>query len=145
MGKKCAIDEQTRRAVVCWETGEVFENAASAAAAKGLKAANGIYRSMRCGTSSGGLHWYWANQPKPDADRYKRQKRGNRRAAVCWETGAKYESLAAAAKDTGIPESSIRHAVNTGKPGGGLHWYCADDAKQGIERIRKAIAAKKNK
>lgn len=110
--------------VVCYESGEVFDSIAAAAARMGCTSTN-IGNAIRLGHAAGGFHWYRADQPKPDESRFsKRGRPGN--PVVCVETGTRYPSGAAAAASCDIAKSSISRAATKGFAAGGYHWRYED-------------------
>lgn len=69
------------RAVTCFETGEVFESADSAAASVSVTA-DALRAAIRGRYAAGGLHWHYADDPKPDPD----ELRPARKSAASEET-----------------------------------------------------------
>ena len=117
------------RAVVCWETGEVFANTRAAAAAVGHMSAAAINSAIRRGGLSGGFHWYWEGDPKPDAGKLKPRKN---RPIECVESGVVYKSVAEAARAAGTQHnSSISRAARKGYAAAGCHWRYVDDEDRG--------------
>lgn len=132
MSKKCKKSEVARsRAVVCWETGEVFESASAAAQAVGLSAPVSIYKAMREHCMAGGYHWYRADQPKPDASEL---GKGRKRPVICIETGEVFESMSAASAAMGLEPGSVALwlAVQNGGMAAGFHW-CYKDEPRSLE------------
>lgn len=120
---KRPVQRTRASALVCWETGEVFESAAAAAKTMGLKTVESLYTAIRKGTASAGLHWYWHGDPKPDPSQLKNLKAALFNNVECVETGVVYENTAAAAKAVGAKsQSSIASAVRTGRTAAGYHW-----------------------
>ena len=111
------------RAVVCWETGEVFESAAEAAKAMGLKTVHGLNTAIRNGTASAGLHWYRQGDPKPKPFQLKNLNAALLNNVECIETGAVYENTIAAAEAVGLKSpTSIYAAIRSGGTSAGYHW-----------------------
>lgn len=116
------------RAVVCWETGEVFKSASTAASSVGVTRSS-INDAIRKKSKSGGYHWYFADQPKPDSFDSKERKKRTARPVACWETGEVYENANAAAKAVAIGSNSISAAIRREGTAAGFHWYWADQPK----------------
>lgn len=111
-----------KRAVVCWETGEVFASAREAAEAVGIKSSGGICTAIRKKTTSGGLHWYYQDQPKPDESELKQTQAERQRAVVCIETGETYPSIREAARTINQNATNISKALKDGVAVNGCHW-----------------------
>lgn len=140
-------------AVVCYETGQTYPSVAAAAEAVGCCRAN-IIRAIKDGVAARGFHWHYADQARPAAPQFKRQRS---LPVVCRETGQRFESISAAAKAVGTGKSCISDALLTGLPSGGFHWDPADTSEgrrrrsghpvicvetgERFERIIDAIAA----
>ena len=78
--------------------------------------------ALTYGYSTGGYHFYRADEPKP-VDSFFKPKR--RRKVRCTETGVVYESIKDAAKRTKISPNGIGSAASG--MAGGYHWEYADD------------------
>lgn len=140
-----------RKAVVCWETGEVFENADAAADAVGIQNPSCISNAIRKEGTCGGCHWYWAGGPRPEGFAPRERKRAGgrpKRAVVCWETGKIYPCAQDAADAAGIKsQATICAAVRNHASAGGYHWYYQDESKpdaaelKSMRRPRKASTA----
>lgn len=130
------ISKKPPRAVVCWETGEVFANAGAAAAAVGIKNAASINVAIRKGSMSGGFHWYWQSDPKPNAEQLKMPAEKLDRPVVCYETGEVFPSASAAAEAVGARNKySIRHAIKQGSRTGGFHWHWQGDPRPDADQL----------
>lgn len=136
------------RAVVCWETDEVFDSTAKAAEAVRMSRQNIINAIARKGTC-GGYHWYWADEPRPDSFAPRKRSGGNgrpKRAVVCWETGEVYSCAQEAAEAVGLKSAtSICIAVKKGAPAGGYRWYYEGDPKPDESELKKPSAASRHK
>ena len=134
---------KTGKAVVCWETGEVFESVNAAAKAAGLKNGGRISTAAKNGGMSGGCHWYFEGSPKPDASDliWPNQHRPGRKV-VCWETGKVYTSIREAASAVGVADSkNVAIAARTGGKSGGFHWHFeGEDGPKKKEKKRKTRA-----
>ena len=130
------------RAVVCWETGDVYASAAEAAAAVGLSASVHIYRAIKSRGKAGGYHWFYQDQPKPSAHELKNPTESQPRAVVCWETSEVFESAAAVAKAMGLKSAdSINYAITNGTASANLHWYRLGDPKPKPSQLKNLNAA----
>ena len=85
------------RPIICLETNERFESQARAAKAVGVPR-EAIYAALRGHIATKGLHFYYADEPKPDEEI--RRKRGWTRVR-CKETGVVYKKIAQAEQETG--------------------------------------------
>lgn len=121
------------RGVVCWETGEAFESTRTAADALGISSTSMITNAIRSKGRTGGLHWYWANEPRPESfpEPKPRKHAGGRRKrpVICWETGELFDSAKEAAAAYGVAVSGISEAVARRGRCHGLHWYWADEPR----------------
>ena len=110
------------RPIICLETNERFESQAKAAKAVGVPRA-AIYAALRGHIATKGLHFYFADEPEPDD--LLPSKRGIR--VRCVETGVVYESIAQAARETGVSDRDIQAAAKRHGTTKGLHFYYADE------------------
>ena len=108
------------RPIICLETNERFESQAKAAKAVGVPRA-AIYAALRGHIATKGLHFYFADEPKPDD--LLPSKRGIR--VRCVETGVVYKTITQAAKETGASQAGIRGAASG--MAGGYRWEYVDD------------------
>ena len=131
------------QAVICWETGEVYPTITAAAAAMGTKSRTSIAQAAASGDMANGLHWYWADQPKPDVSRLKFTKKISRPVA-CWETGEVFENSAAAAAKVGVNSTNITEAIRRKNRSGGFHWYWADEPRTGASELKPTRKRKKS-
>jgi hypothetical protein len=111
------------RPIICLETNERFESQAKAAKAVGVPRA-AIYAALRGHTATKGLHFYFADEPKPDEEFFRNR---NWTRVRCKETGVVYESIAQAARETGVSERDIQAAAKRHGTTKGLHFYYADE------------------
>lgn len=88
------------RPIICLETNERFESQARAAKAVGVPR-EAIYAALRGHIATKGLHFYYADEPKPDEEFFRNRSWTKVR---CKETGVVYESIAQAARETGVSE-----------------------------------------
>lgn len=133
--------------VVCLETGEAYENAATAAREAGT-ATSGILNCMEGSQlTAGGFHWVpeGSELTVELIEAGRKLKRREARRVVCLETGEAFESEKAAAASAGSVASSIRACVD-GKvmTVRGLHWALegSDASISSIESTRKLSSAK---
>lgn len=108
------------RPIICLETNERFESQAKAAKAVGVARA-AIYAALKKHIATKGLHFYFADEPKPDD--LLPSKKGIR--VRCVETGVVYKTITQAAKETGASQAGIRGAASG--MAGGYHWEYVDD------------------
>lgn len=111
------------RPIICLETNERFESQARAAKAVGVPR-EAIYAALRGHIATNGLHFYYADEPKPDEEFFRNRSWTKVR---CKETGVVYESIAQAARETGVSERNIQAAAKRHGTAKGLHFYYADE------------------
>lgn len=111
------------RPIICLETNERFESQARAAKAVGVPR-EAIYAALRGHIATKGLHFYYADEPKPDEEFFRNRSWTRVR---CKETGVVYESIAQAARETGVSERNIQAAAKRHGTAKGLHFYYADE------------------
>lgn len=111
------------RPIICLETNERFESQARAAKAVGVPR-EAIYAALRGHIATKGLHFYYADEPKPDEEFFRNRSWTKVR---CKETGVVYESIAQAARETGVSERNIQSAAKRHGTAKGLHFYYADE------------------
>lgn len=109
------------RPIICLETNERFESQAKAAKAVGVPRA-AIYAALRGHTATKGLHFYFADEPKPDEEFFRNR---NWTRVRCVETGVVYKTITQAAKETGASQAGIRGAASG--MAGGYRWEYVDD------------------
>lgn len=109
-GKKVSVDGR-------------FESQARAAKAVGVPR-EAIYAALRGHIATKGLHFYYADEPKPDEEFFRNRSWTRVR---CKETGVVYESIAQAARETGVSEKNIQSAAKRHGTAKGLHFYYADE------------------
>ena len=110
------------KAVVCIETGKIYENMKIAAAEIGIvpSAISGVIRGINI--TAGGYHWRYADE---DADKGSRKRNV---AVICTDTGEKFPTLEAAAKKFGISASTVSRIAN-GKYRSSLHFKLVEEPK----------------
>lgn len=135
------LKNKNKLAVVCVETGEVYESI-SAAAKTYVESRQPTARSRigRCCRNPYSVfdekHWCYLEDLQSRKDNADRYVRTDRSAVRCIETGREYKSLADAARDTGIGANSIRLVANGERNrAGGFTWEYVN-AVTG-KRIRK--------
>ena len=111
------------RPIICLETNERFESQARAAKAVGVPR-EAIYAALRGHIATKGLHFYYADEPKPDEEFFRNRSWTRVR---CKETGVVYESIAQAARETGVSKNNIQAAAKRHGTAKGLHFYYADE------------------
>ena len=120
------------RPIICLETNERFESQARAAKAVGVPR-EAIYAALRGHIATKGLHFYYADEPKPDEEFFRNRSWTRVR---CKETGVVYESIAQAARETGDSKSNIQAAAKRHGTAKGLHFYYADEPEPDEEFFR---------
>lgn len=110
-----------KRAIICLETNERFESQARAAKAVGVPR-EAIYAALRGHIATKGLHFYYADEPKPDEEFFRNRSWTRVR---CKETGVVYKTITQAAKETGASQAGIRGAASG--MAGGYRWEYVDD------------------
>lgn len=125
---KDANKSRKPRAVVCWETGEVFPNLRAAAKAVGISGSGMIGVAAREGGRAGGFHWFYEGDPRPDASTFKDHRK---RPVICYETGEEFESAAAASRVISGEGRflNVDAAAREGGMAGGYHWHYKDQPK----------------
>ena len=123
----------TKRSVVCYETGELFESVADAARAIGVHK-RAISISIENHTASGGYHWYYETDERPTPDSFKRVK--DRKAVVCVETGEVFDSTGVAAYEMGLTISGVSKSARSGQATKGFHFHYIDDSSMSIRPSR---------
>lgn len=83
-----------------------------------------IYAALKKHIATKGLHFYFADEPKPDEEFFRNR---NWTRVRCKETGVVYESIAQAARETGVSERDIQAAAKRHGTTKGLHFYYADE------------------
>lgn len=111
------------RPIICFETNERFESQTMAAKAVGVSR-GAIYTALKTHMATKGLHFYYADEPEPDEEFFRNRSWTRVR---CKETGVVYESIAQAARETGVSERNIQAAVNRHGTAKGFHFYYADE------------------
>lgn len=108
-----------KRAVICYETGEVFESAAAAARIAGVSK-EAILSAIKHKRMGGGYHWYCADEPKPDPSEFAKSRK---KAVLCIETNEVFESARAASKAvSGIAKNGIDVSIKYNRKWGGYSW-----------------------
>lgn len=120
---KKSISCRNKRAVVCIETGEIFESIAAAAKWVGISRdsiADAIYGRIK---SAGGYHWRLDNKVNENAT----EDIFHKRPVCCVETGEIFESVKAASKWAGVASCTIT-GVLRGRYSttAGYHWKYAN-------------------
>lgn len=95
-----------------------------------------IFRSIQRGTCTQGLHFYYADEPKPAPEFFIPPNRPPRPVA-CLDTGETFESAFQAGRAFGITPGGVRTSASTGVERGGLHFYFGDEPKPAPEFFRE--------
>lgn len=129
-------EHEINKCVICFETGEVFENAAAAARLMSVSA-HSIYVAIDAGTTAGGCHWHYEDGPKPDPAKFGKRRH---RMVLCIETGKTFKNCAEAAKALGLSRNAISNIISKeDRTAGGYHWRYATE-----EEIIQSIPRQKN-
>ena len=67
-------DAKRKRPITCLETGVTYDSAYRAAKELGFADSRNIFRSIQRGTCTQGLHFYYADEPKPAPELFKPEK-----------------------------------------------------------------------
>ena len=129
-------DAKRKRPITCLETGVTFESAYRAAKELGFADSRNIFRSIQRGTCTQGLHFYYADAPKPSPGFFLPPNRPPR-PVVCLDTGETFESAFQAGRAFGIAAGAVRTSASTGVERNGLHFYYGDEPKPGPEFFRE--------
>lgn len=108
----------------------------SMAAGSGFADSRNIFRSIQRGTCTQGLHFYYADAPKPSPGFFLPPNRPPR-PVVCLDTGETFESAFQAGRAFGIAAGAVRTSASTGVERNGLHFYYGDEPKPGPEFFRE--------
>lgn len=103
--------------------------------------------ALTYGYSTGGYHFYHADEPKPDDSFFKSGNGGKgsskKRPVICLETGVQFESAIAALKwlDSGKTNNrgNMRTALISGSALLGYHFYYADEPKPPNSHFKRAV------
>lgn len=141
MAKRELIRTSERKSsVICVETGELYQSMADAARALGIAHPSNISRSIKVGGSVGGYHFKYADKNKnPVVLPAMTGDMGRSKSVVCRETGAVYESMAEAARASGVPRWRMVDAVHSGNQINGLHFEFKN-VKDAIGRASNRVA-----
>lgn len=112
-----------KRPVVCLETSEQFE---SVSAATKLLNCDGrrLWMALNKGYSIHGLHYYYADKPRPDDSFFQHKRGGHKkiRRIVCLETDEKFESIDDVGAFVGCNPVYIASSIREGFPVKGFHF-----------------------
>ncbi len=132
-----------QHAVICNETGEIFQSETSAAkwANVSCRAINNALRG-KCKTAAG-YHWSYldkSNENKPKSKNYHPKKC----AIICCDTGETFESITSAAEWAGVTINAIRSALlGISHKSGGHCWRYADSPNE-APRVSSDAPAEKH-
>ena len=113
-----------------------YDSAYRAAKELGFADSRNIFRSIQRGTCTQGLHFYYADEPKPAPEFFIPPNRAPR-PVVCLDTGEAFESAFQAGRAFGITPGGVRTSASTGVKRGGLHFYYGDEPKPAPEFFRE--------
>lgn len=129
-------DAKRKRPITCLESGATYDSAYRAAKELGFADSRNIFRSIQRGTCTQGLHFYYADEPKPAPEFFIPPNRPPR-PVVCLDTGEMFESAFQAGRAFGITPGGVRTSASTGVERGGLHFYFGDEPKPAPEFFRE--------
>lgn len=129
-------DAKRKRPITCLESGATYDSAYRAAKELGFADSRNIFRSIQRGTCTQGLHFYYADEPKPAPEFFIPPNRAPR-PVVCLDTGETFESAFQAGRAFGITPGGVRTSASTGVERGGLHFYYGDEPKPAPEFFRE--------
>ena len=129
-------DAKRKRPITCLESGATYDSAYRAAKELGFADSRNIFRSIQRGTCTQGLHFYYADEPKPAPEFFIPPNRPPR-PVVCLDTGETFESAFQAGRAFGITPGGVRTSASTGVERGGLHFYYGDEPKPAPEFFRE--------
>lgn len=112
-----------KREIICFETGERFASVTDAASAIGA-ARPLVSSALKRHGACRGFHFYYADEAEPDEEFFRNRSWTRVR---CKETGVVYESIAQAARETGVSERNIQAAAKRHGTAKGLHFYYTDE------------------
>lgn len=129
-------DAKRKRPVTCLESGATYDSAYRAAKELGFADSRNIFRSIQRGTCTQGLHFYYADEPKPAPEFFIPPNRPPR-PVVCLDTGEMFESAFQAGRAFGIAAGGVRTSASTGVERNGHHFYYGDEPKQAPEFFKE--------
>lgn len=129
-------DAKRKRPITCLETGVTYDSAYRAAKELGFADSRYIFRSIQRGTCTQGLHFYYADAPKPAPEFFLPPNRPPR-PVVCLDIGEEFESAFQAGRAFGIAAGAVRTSASTGVERNGLHFYYGDEPKPAPEFFRE--------
>lgn len=100
-------DAKRKRPITCLESGVTYDSAYRAAKELGFADSRNIFRSIQRGTCTQGLHFYYADEPKPAPEFFIPPNRASR-PVVCLDTGETFESAFQAGRAFGITPGGVR-------------------------------------
>lgn len=130
-------DAKRKRPVTCLESGATYDSAYRAAKELGFADSRNIFRSIQRGTCTQGLHFYYADEPKPAPEFFIPPNRPPR-PVVCLDTGEMFESAFQAGRAFGIAAGGVRTSASTGVERNGHHFYYGDEPKPAPEFFKPA-------
>lgn len=111
-------DAKRKRPVTCLESGATYDSAYRAAKELGFADSRNIFRSIQRGTCTQGLHFYYADEPKPAPEFFIPPNRPPR-PVVCLDTGEMFESRSRrAARSTSLPEACAHRQARASSAAG---------------------------
>lgn len=109
------------RPVICLETNQHYKSMRAAAQAIG-RSVTCFRRAISDGSTVGGLHFYFADEEKPDERFFFHKKPLSPKPIMCIETGEVFASHADAERKLGINAGRIAVCAHEGDPAHGLHF-----------------------
>ena len=105
-------DAKRKRPITCLESGATYDSAYRAAKELGFADSRNIFRSIQRGTCTQGLHFYYADEPKPAPEFFIPPNRAPR-PVVCLDTGETFESSFQAGRAFGITPGGVRTSAGS--------------------------------
>lgn len=115
------------RAVVCFETGRIFQTLRDAARWCGV-CSTSLIRACKCRNSAGGWHWYYASEPKPQIEDLGPLYLDWSRRLICMENKELDTTLEELQKLTGLNKRGLQRRIKRGSAIRGVHYWLDNTA-----------------
>ena len=120
---KMSAGRKNKRAVVCLETGQIFESVSAAARWAKVESCTVSATVNGRTASAGGFHWLFADADVKDDEIELKPLRAGKRSVRCVETDEIFESITAAAQFANASSGNIQRVLNkSNRTAGGYHW-----------------------
>ena len=124
---KMSAGRKNKRAVVCLETGQIFESVSAAARWAKVESCTVSATVNGRTASAGGFHWLFADADVKDDEIELKPLRAGKRSVRCVETDEIFESITAAAQFANASSGNIQRVLNkSNRTAGGYHWVDAN-------------------